>query len=116
MPFGAIDTPGQGETVSGVIYNWGWALTPGSAVIPADGTSIDVMIDGAFAGHPVYGLYRDDIASIFPGYTNARTAVGYYLIDTTMMENGRHTISWIVRDNQGRAQGIGSRYFTVFNH
>ncbi len=116
LPFGAIDTPGQGETVSGVIYNWGWALTPGSAIIPTDGTSIDVMIDGAFAGHPVYGLYRHDIASIFPGYTNARSAVGYCLIDTTMMENGRHTISWIVRDNQGRAQGIGSRYFTVFNH
>ena len=28
-PFGAIDTPGQGETVSGSAYvNFGWALTP----------------------------------------------------------------------------------------
>ena len=27
-PFGTIDTPGQGETVSGSIVNFGWALTP----------------------------------------------------------------------------------------
>jgi len=115
LPFGAIDTPGQADTVSGVIYNWGWALTPGAATIPADGTSIDVMIDGTFAGHPVYGLYRGDIATLFPGYTNANTAVGYHLLDTRLLENGRHTISWIVRDSRGRAQGIGSRYFHVFN-
>ena len=27
-PFGTIDTPGQGETVSGTITNFGWALAP----------------------------------------------------------------------------------------
>lgn len=115
LPFGAIDTPGQGDLISGIVYNWGWALTPGPATIPTDGTTIDVMIDGAFAGHPVYGLYRQDIASLFPGFTNAQTAVGYYLLDTRRLQNGQHTISWIVRDSQGRAQGIGSRYFHVFN-
>ncbi len=115
LPFGAIDTPGQGETVSGVIYNWGWAVTPGTATIAADGTTIDVIIDGAFAGHPVYGLYREDIASLFSIYTNGSAAVGYYVLDTRTLENGQHTISWIVRDSQGRAQGIGSRYFYVFN-
>ena len=29
VPFGAIDTPGQGETIAGAAYvNFGWALTP----------------------------------------------------------------------------------------
>ena len=28
LPFGTIDTPGQGESVSGTITNWGWVLTP----------------------------------------------------------------------------------------
>ena len=27
-PFGAIDTPGQGHTISGVFNNFGWVLTP----------------------------------------------------------------------------------------
>ena len=30
-PFGAIDTPGQGETISGSNYaNFGWVLSPGT--------------------------------------------------------------------------------------
>ena len=37
-PFGAIDTPSYGETVSGTIWNFGWALTPSpGCTIRADG-------------------------------------------------------------------------------
>jgi DNA-binding beta-propeller fold protein YncE len=114
-PFGAIDTPGQGETVSGVITNWGWALTPQPANIPTDGSTIDVLIDGVVVGHPTYGLDRADIAALFPGYANTNSAVGYFTIDTTTLTNGVHTLAWVVRDSLGRAQGIGSRYFTVIN-
>jgi DNA-binding beta-propeller fold protein YncE len=116
LPFGAIDTPGQGETVSGTIVNWGWALTPGSGfTIPPDGSTIDVLIDGLVVGHPAYGLFRADIAALFPGYTNSDGAVGYFTIDTTMLSNGMHSIAWVVRDSAGRAAGIGSRFFHVFN-
>jgi hypothetical protein len=31
------------------------------------------------------------------------------------LSNGLHTIEWIVRDNAGNAQGMGSRFFTVAN-
>ena len=40
-PFGTIDTPGQGETVSGTIVNFGWALTPQPKIIPTDGSTIE---------------------------------------------------------------------------
>ena len=47
-PFGTIDTPGQGETVSGSGYVvFGWALTPPAAAIPTDGSTIWVYVDGA---------------------------------------------------------------------
>jgi hypothetical protein len=115
MPFGAIDTPGQGETVSGTITIWGWALTPQPANIPADGSTIDVVIDGVAVGHPTYGLNRADIAALFPGYTNTNSADGYFSFDTTTLSNGVHTLAWVVRDSMGRAQGIGSRYFHVQN-
>jgi hypothetical protein len=114
-PFGAIDTPGQGETVSGTIVNFGWALTPMPAAIPTDGSTIWVYIDGTPVGHPVYNQYRSDIATLFPGYANSNGAVGYYYIDTTALANGIHTIEWVATDNQGRADGIGSRYFWVAN-
>jgi hypothetical protein len=115
LPFGTIDTPGQGEAVSGTVINWGWALTPAPGNIPTDGSTIDVLIDGIVVGHPIYGLNRPDIAALFPGYANTNSAVGYFTIDTTMLSNGVHAIAWVVRDNLGRAQGIGSRYFTVIN-
>jgi hypothetical protein len=115
LPFGTLDTPGQGETVSGMITNWGWALTPRPGSIAVDGSTIDVLIDGVIAGHPTYGLNRSDIAAAFPGYANTNSAVGYFTIDTRTLSNGVHTLSWTVRDSLGRAQGMGSRYFTVAN-
>jgi hypothetical protein len=115
LPFGAIDTPGQGQIVSGVILNWGWALTPPAAMIPTSGATIDVVLDGVVVGHPTYGFDRPDVAGLFPGYANTHSGVGYFVIDTTTMSNGTHTLAWIVRDSFGRAEGIGSRFFTVRN-
>jgi hypothetical protein len=115
-PFGAIDTPGQGATVSGSAYvNFGWALTPLPASIPTNGSTIWVYVDGVAVGHPVYNQYRSDIATLFPGRANSNGAIGYYVIDTTQLSNGLHTIAWSVTDSLGRAEGIGSRYFWVFN-
>ena len=115
-PFGTIDTPGQGGTVSGSGYVvFGWALTPPPASIPVDGSTIWVFVDGAPLGHPVYGQYRSDIATLFPGYANSGGAVGYFVLDTTALANGIHTISWSTTDSLGRADGLGSRYFWVQN-
>jgi hypothetical protein len=115
LPFGTIDTPGQGETVSGTIVNFGWALTPQPNEIPTDGSTLGVYVDGLYAGQPVYDNFRSDIAALFPGYANTQGAVGYFMLDTTRLANGVHTIAWVVRDNAGNAQGIGSRFFTVAN-
>ena len=114
-PFGTIDTPGQGQTVSGTIVNFGWALTPNPGAIATDGSTIDVYVDGVVIGHPVYNNFRSDIASLFPGYVNSNGAVGYFVLNTTTLSNGVHTIAWVVRDNAGHTSGIGSRYFTVVN-
>jgi hypothetical protein len=72
-------------------------------------------LDGLAVGHPVYNRYRSDIATLFPGYANSNGAVGFFMIDTTQLKNKVHTISWSVTDNGNRTDGIGSRYFTVFN-
>jgi uncharacterized repeat protein (TIGR01451 family) len=115
-PFGSIDTPGQGGTISGDdSVNFGWALTPQPGVIPFDGSTISVVIDGVVVGHPTYNQSRSDIASLFPGLANSGGAVGFFHINTTTLANGNHTISWNVFDNLGRGEGLGSRYFNVLN-
>lgn len=115
-PFGTIDTPAQGGIASGSSYvNFGWALTPSPNMIPLDGSSIDVYIDRIKVGHPVYNNFRQDIASLFPGYANSKGAGGYFIFNTLNYANGLHTISWVVKDNAGNVDGIGTRYFTIWN-
>lgn len=115
-PFGAIDTPGPGGTASGSDFrNVGWALTPMPNQIPDDGSTINVYVNGVYLGHPVYDVYREDIASLFPGYANSNGAAAYFYLDTTVYDNGVHTIYWTAEDSAGNSDGIGSRYFTVQN-
>ena len=85
MPFGTIDTPRQGETVSGDDreFRLGARAKPGRA-IPVNGSTIDVYVDNVFRGHPVYNNYRADIATLFPGSGQLRRArSGYFMLDTT---------------------------------
>jgi uncharacterized delta-60 repeat protein len=115
-PFGAIDTPTQGGTVSGTSFvNFGWVLAPGGKSIPTDGSTMTVLIDGVAIGSVDYNHFRPDIAAIFPGYANSNAAVGFRILDTTTLSNGIHTISWTVTDSAGVTEGIGSRFFTVVN-
>jgi hypothetical protein len=114
-PFGTIDTPGQGATIGGSSYvSFGWALSPKST-IPTDGSTIGVYIDGVNMGHPTYNNNRSDIQSAFPGYANSNGAVGFLVFDTSKLTNGVHTIGWLATDAAGNTEGLGSRFFTVFN-
>jgi hypothetical protein len=62
------------------------------------------------------GDSRSDIASSFPGFSNGSSGGGgHYLLDTTALANGSHQIGWYVVGNCGRADGIGSRFFTILN-
>jgi hypothetical protein len=117
LPFGTIDTPLQGDTIFGTSYvNFAWVLTPQPSIIPIDGSTLFVVLDGVVqGGHPTYNQFRSDIASLFPGYQNSMGAVGFFRINTALLTNALHTISWNATDNNAHAQGIGSRYFTVAN-
>jgi len=66
-------------------------------------------------GTVTYDNYREDIATIFPGYNNSNGAVGLIYLDSTAYENGVHTIGWFVQDDAGNADGIGSRFFRIEN-
>jgi hypothetical protein len=115
-PFGAIDAPAQGGGASGSSFkNSGWVLTPPPNKVPEDGSTINVYVDGVNLGHPIYNIYREDVAVLFPGYANSNGAHAYFNFDTTAYTNGVHTIYWTATDDAGNTDGIGSRFFTIQN-
>jgi len=114
-PFGAIDTPGQGESVSGTINNFGW-------VIPSKGSTISrqnvqVYIDNVLVGNPGGLSRRSDLDAAFggPGGFDTSQANRVIAIDTTQFTNGVHTIGWLVTDSSGQADGVGSRFIKIQN-
>ena len=115
-PFGTIDAPAQGQTVSGTIANLGWVLTPQPKTIPIDGSTIRAYIDGvALSAVGQYNYPRPDVKAYFPSLANSDGPAALFSIDTTTLADGVHTIAWVVVDDAGVAEGIGSRYFTVQN-
>jgi YVTN family beta-propeller protein len=113
-PFGSIDTPAVGGDASGA--NFGWALTPkvnGVATCKIPSNGVQVSINSGPLQPVVYGDARSDIAAAFPGFSNSAAAGGHYIFDWSTLPNGVHTIGWLVTDDCNRADGIGSRFFTV---
>ena len=47
------------------------------------------------------------------GFSNTAAAGGHAIIDWTTLSSGSHTIGWLITDDCNRADGVGSRFFTV---
>jgi hypothetical protein len=118
-PFGAIDTPGQGEVISGAAYgSFGWVLSPGAAKADgADGGTVQVFVDGTFIGTPGGWAARSDLSSLFPvaQYSGVGKALAIIGVDSTAFTNGLHTYVWNVVDTNGKSGGIGSRFIGISN-
>jgi hypothetical protein len=46
--------------------------------IPVNGSTINVYIDGKYIGNCIYNIYREDVATLFPGYANSEGAMAYH--------------------------------------
>ena len=120
-PFGAIDTPGQGETVSGTVNNFGWVLIRGGAADahadPPHNGAVSAVIDGLIIGSPTGWVARSDLTALFPKaqFDGVDNALGVYTFNSAAYVDGVHTIAWLVVASNGRAAGIGSRYFNTVN-
>jgi hypothetical protein len=117
-PFGAIDTPAQGEVVSGAAYaNFGWVLARAPALASPPNGQVTILVDGVAVGSPGGWATRSDLAGLFPiaMYPGVVSALGVAGLNTTTLSNGLHTIAWVVTADNGSSDGIGSRFFIVNN-
>jgi hypothetical protein len=118
QPFGAIDSPAPGQTVSGMVTVFGWVLSHGTARADgAGGGTVSVLIDGTNVGAPSGWTSRADLAALFPvsQYSGINFAEAVFGFDSTTLTDGVHTIAWVVTATNGQTAGIGSRFFRVFN-
>jgi hypothetical protein len=115
-PFGNIDTPLTGATVSGTIQIWGWVLSPQPGIMDFSGTGVDLSIDMTATGlTPLYNLYRSDIPLVHPGYPNTLGAVFRFLWNSASVTDGPHSINVFAVDGLGRTALIGSKSVVVDN-
>jgi hypothetical protein len=137
-PFGAIDTPGQGATVSGVLANFGWALTPdsnttggevGDILIPTNGSTMTVFIDSVPVAQVTYNQCRgtvgnpapdgvfcnDDVANIFGNLAPA-AALSLRTSNPTKHRNldaGRSAIGSYAFDTSSLTNGLHTIAWSV---
>jgi alpha-tubulin suppressor-like RCC1 family protein len=129
-PFGAIDTPEQGQLVTGTFVNFGWVLTPdldayasaGDILIPTDGSTMHVFIDGVSVGTVAYnqcrgsvgnpvpaGVYcNDDVANVF-GNPSPQPAFAPRVLNASVYRNlddGRAAIGAYTIDTTLLANGM----------
>jgi hypothetical protein len=117
-PFGSIDTPAQGEVISGSYTSFGWVLSPGTAKADgADGGTVQAFVDGTNIGTPGGWGARPDLTALFPAaqYSGIDKALAVIGLDSTAFSNGLHTYVWNVTDTAAHSGGIGSRFIGISN-
>jgi hypothetical protein len=94
-PFGFLDAPQTGDTISGTsatLSGWTFGTSPIS--------DVQILVDGTVIGSATYGLSRPDVAAAYPGQSDN---TGFqYSLDTTRFSNGQHSIVVKVTDTSGK--------------
>ncbi len=102
QPFGAIDSPTDGQTVSGVVRVSGFVLDQ-SAI-----DKVEVLVDGVSVNTAELNFPRLDVLLLFPTYANSPTAQPGFLTSflASNYSNGAHTVAVRVTESDSQAQTI----------
>ncbi len=106
----SIDVPNsKSAPFSGFAAFGGWALNGSSPV-----STVQVSIDGNPNGYAVYGSGRSDVCAQHPGYPGCPNVGWNYMLDTSLLTNGPHTVEVTSTAASGERATSGSS-FTVSN-
>jgi hypothetical protein len=112
QPFGSIDNPTEGQTVSGVVGVSGFVLDQSSI------DRVDLLVDGALVGTAEMNLPRVDVLLLFPTYANSPTASPGFLTSflASNYTDGAHTVSIRVTESASQAQTIVANVHVVVDN
>ncbi len=106
----SIDSPSASSgPFSGIAAFGGWALDNDAAI-----ASVGVTVDGIPYGNAGYGGNRADVCAVFPNRTGCPNVGWNFLIDTTGVSDGTHTLGITANPTNGQAY-TATRQFQVGN-
>jgi hypothetical protein len=108
-PFGELELPGLNQPMNGVFPVTGWALDDGSV------QTIEVLVDGLVVGQAYAGIHRPDIGHRFPSHPDADHSGFVRMLNTTVLQNGVHSLAIRLMDEDGASRIIGRRFVQTFN-
>ncbi|HEX3031301.1 MAG TPA: Ig-like domain-containing protein, partial [Bacillota bacterium] len=108
-PRGTLDEPAVNQTISGQFNGRGWFLD-GADPSPV----IDILVDNAYFCTATYGDVRNDVYDAYIPYHN-KNAGFHFILDTTKLTNGPHTIAIRETPAVGPVTTLGQKTITVFN-
>jgi fibronectin type 3 domain-containing protein len=108
LPIGCIDSPKADATVSGKVKVLGWALDKAGV------SKIEILVDSQVVGEAVYGDLRKDVMEIYPDYENDNSGF-HYILDTTLLSDGKHTITLRETDSNNNQNDLKSVEINVLN-
>jgi hypothetical protein len=102
QPIGAIDTPTEGQTVSGVVRVSGFVLDMNAV------DKVEVLVDGAAVNSAELYYPRIDVLQMFPTYAGSPTALPGFITSflAPNYANGPHTVAIRVTESATQAQTI----------
>jgi N-acetylmuramoyl-L-alanine amidase len=109
--FGRVGQPINGSSHAGGMTVLGWALDWEGV------REVEVSVDGVLVGTASYGGFRGGVTQIYPGYPDSLRPGFGFIVDTTLLSNGRHQLQVHVIDNAvpNVRTLIGERTFSVSN-
>lgn len=103
---GHIDFPTNMAVLSGQINIRGWFLDRSGV------SKVEILIDDAVIGEAVYGDSRPDVLDAYPIYNNSDAGY-HYILDTTLLTEGQHSIKFRETGNNGETLTLDAKDFIV---
>jgi len=99
---GKLESPTDGETVSGTRPIFGWALDRGGI------SRIELLVDGHSIGEIPYGGTRLDIKEAYPDYSGGERSGFAWPFDYSALSPGEHSIQVRAYNRRGEALDLGA--------
>ncbi|MBV8807462.1 MAG: hypothetical protein JO033_02210, partial [Acidobacteriaceae bacterium] len=97
------------SALTGMAAIGGWAINDSTPI-----TSIQVSVDSLLKGNAAYGGSRPDVCTVYPNRPSCPNVGWNYMLDTTQLANGVHTLEVTATSEAGQRATAGAT-FTVSN-